>query len=121
MADLILEVSHQAQNEFIGFLELFEGIPVKLPEIATILPKECSKLPPKLEYKPGISNARIQNQYKVVTSTLSRLVNLCNEYLHQAEEPDETCVMSVQTGLQCAHSKGCSKKNVLGQNLKIAF
>ena len=103
MSDLLVEVSKQARTEYVGFLELFEGLPVKSPQVASILPPEFDKLPPDLQFKPGISDVRIQDQYKVVSTTLSRLVNLCNECLPCAETENEEIMLAVQNALQLAH------------------
>ena len=100
MSDLLVEVSKQARTEYVGFLELFEGVPVKSPQVASILPHEFDKLPPDLQFKPGISHVRIQDQYKVVSTTLSRLVNLCNECLPSAETENEEILLAVQNALQ---------------------
>ena len=104
MADLLLtEVSKQAKTEFIAFMELFEGIPVKSPQIASILPPDIDKLPPGLQFKPGISDVRIQDSYKLVSTTLSRLVNLCSEYLQIAEAPEQEVLLAVNSALETAH------------------
>ena len=67
------------------------------------MPPDIDKLPPGLQFKPVISDVRIQDSYKLVSTTLSRLVNLCSEYLPIAETPEQEVLLAVNSALETAH------------------